>query len=102
MRSTTMRPERNERSRHGKGAGAAAAAWAVLAALLLPALYVLSVGPAILAVNRGRGQEWVRRSLPALERFYRPVEWLHDETPLKRPLEGYLNWWYAAAAERRR
>ena len=61
--------------------------WVVGAIILAPLLYVLSVGPAV----------WVARSNPALvplvRAAYAPVTWLHDHTPLKRPLEEYVQRW---------
>nr|CAA9229153.1 hypothetical protein AVDCRST_MAG63-883 [uncultured Armatimonadetes bacterium] len=85
----------------GRGGKGLTVAWILLTPLLLLALYVLSVGPVILAVNRGRGQAWVVWSVVGLDRIYGPVKWLHDETPLKRPLGRYVEWWYAAAEGRR-
>jgi hypothetical protein len=62
--------------------------WAVvLALLLLPALYALSLGPVKLAVvHTGQG-------VRAYVTFYRPLFWLHDHTPLRGPLEWYVERW---------
>ncbi len=50
-------------------------------------LYVLSIGPAA-RVCRGNAQ-FIR----ALQVFYYPVIALHDHTPLKKPLEQYVEFW---------
>ena len=59
----------------------------VLTALLL---YVLSWGPV--------GGLHVRYTIPYpavewLNTFYRPLTWLHNNTPLQKPLELYVQWW---------
>ncbi len=55
------------------------------ALVLLPLLYTLSIGPvAFVCEKLGVPKEPMRA-------FYRPVVWLHDHTPLKRPLEWYLS-----------
>ena len=58
--------------------------WFFLAA---PLLYVLSIGP----VFKFGGKPPL--SLEFVEAFYAPVIWLHDHTPLKKPLEWYVDWW---------
>lgn len=62
---------------------------AVIAAvlLLLPLVYVCSIGPVARTVD---ALGWSRQ--PA-KQFYAPVIWLHDHTPLRRPLELYLAAW---------
>jgi hypothetical protein len=58
----------------------------VVALLLLPVLYVLSMGPvARFATTPG--------SRHAAQAFYAPLVWLHDSTPLKGPLEWYVELW---------
>jgi hypothetical protein len=59
-------------------------AWFILAA---PLLYILSVGP-VAAI-------WIKFKLPEapLETFYAPLIWLHGHTPLKEPLEWYVELW---------
>ncbi|MBL8922433.1 MAG: hypothetical protein JNJ54_26510 [Myxococcaceae bacterium] len=55
--------------------------------VLLPLVYLLSIGPVaktIDALGLSRG--------PA-KQFYAPLIWLHDHTPLRRPLELYLSAW---------
>ena len=58
-------------------------AWVILAA---PLLYILSIGPALMFL----GTWW---SLDVFEVIYAPVIWLHDHTPLEKPLEWYLQLW---------
>lgn len=61
-----------------------------MAALGIPALllvYVLSIGPAALLFKHCN----VDTSYAA--RFYTPIFWMHDHTPLKRPLELYVEGW---------
>ena len=59
----------------------------VLTALVL---YVLSWGPVWGLVGRGTITYPVALWLDA---FYRPVGWLHDNTPLQKPLHRYRCWW---------
>jgi len=59
----------------------------VLALLLLPVLYVLSIGPALWIVEStgsGRG---------AAEVVFMPLTWLHEHTPLRAPLDWYMDLW---------
>jgi hypothetical protein len=56
----------------------------LFAAAFFPLLYVLSIGPVAFAVEK---LNWDKA---ATKKFYAPVIWLHDHTPLKRPLELYL------------
>jgi hypothetical protein len=73
-----MTEEREQRSSHG-GFG-----WIALAVLLI---YVLSIGPvAAIAQRSGSGRTAVRH-------FYAPIIWLHNNTPLQKPLEAYLGLW---------
>jgi hypothetical protein len=68
--------------------------WLILCAAMLPVLYVLSVGPAAYVIERTRsGQEAGRL-------FYAPLIWLHDNTPLRGPLEWYVRSWEKAARKR--
>jgi len=70
-----------DRPKHGP-------AWIIAVALLMPILYVLSMGPVVALVEKtgGRGRE-------ASRTFYAPVIWLHDNTFLKKPLEYYGELW---------
>ena len=71
-----------ESKRTGSGAVVA-----LVLAVLLPALYVLSIGPVVALVEKtGVGGEEARV-------FYAPVIWLHDNTPLEKPLEAYAELW---------
>lgn len=65
------------------------AAIAVLVLVLLPILYVLSLGPAVLLADMTESRELVR----VLEVVYYPLEWLHANTPLREPLEAYVDLW---------
>jgi hypothetical protein len=59
----------------------------VLGAVLLPVLYTLSVGPTAYIQRRtgARGD--------AVRAFYAPLIWLHDNTPMEKPLEWYTGQW---------
>lgn len=61
--------------------------WVFALLLLMPVLYVLSIGPMALLADKG-----VLPREPVRE-FYKPVVWLHDHTPLARPLEWYGEVW---------
>ena len=63
---------------------------ALVIALLLPMLYVLSIGPAVY-VLKATGPN--RELEEAVEVFYFPVEFLHQTTPLRGPLEAYVEFW---------
>lgn len=67
-----------------------ATAWTIVALILLPVLYFLSVPPAVIFTMKPRG------SLPLpriLELYIAPSYWLHDHTPLEEPLDQYFGWW---------
>jgi hypothetical protein len=55
--------------------------------IALPLLYVLSIGPVALCAKK------TSTDPQTLRVFYRPVIWLHDHTPLEKPLELYINLW---------
>ena len=55
--------------------------------VILPVLYVLSVGPAALIAKRNGGTG------AGFRRFYQPVIWLHDHTFFQKPLEVYVELW---------
>ncbi len=58
--------------------------------LMLLLLYVLSFGPiqALYSSNRLEGP------FPqALTTFYKPVNWLYEQTPLGKPMRAYDDWW---------
>ena len=52
--------------------------------ILLPVLYVLSIGPVAWSYEQ---MGWTPGMMRA---FYLPVVWLHEHTFLKEPLEWYL------------
>jgi len=58
-------------------------------AVLLPFIYILSIGPVALLSKKTGGPRQTIRNL------YFPVIWLHEHTPLKRPLEIYVSLWGA-------
>ena len=62
-------------------------AYIVITAVLLPLLYILSIGPAIVIV----------REFPSLEGpgnvIYQPIIWLDKNTFMKGPLEKYAEFW---------
>jgi hypothetical protein len=51
------------------------------------------MGPAHYFVRRT--ERWVVPYVHA----YRPVIWLHDHTPLEKPLERYVHWWSTLAED---
>lgn len=56
--------------------------------IALPLIYILSIGPV--------GALTKKSSPPTMQKVrmvYYPVIWLHDHTPLKKPLEIYANAW---------
>ena len=65
--------------------------WVTLSVLGL-VLYVLSIGPVVAFLDRSRPSPAIDQYFEA---FYVPVVWLHDHTPLEKPLEKYLDWWTA-------
>lgn len=62
-------------------------AWTGAMILLLPMLYVLSIGPMAFLTNASSGHSSLQSQIRS---FYRPVIWLHDNTSLKTPLERYV------------
>jgi hypothetical protein len=59
--------------------------WVSIAAV--PVIYLLSIGPVALYVNKHESSE---------EFFgvvYAPVIWLHDHTFLEEPIEWYVEFW---------
>lgn len=63
---------------------------ALVIALLLPIFYVLSIGPAVYAL-KATGPN--RELEEAAGVFYFPVIFLHQTTPLRGPLEAYVEFW---------
>jgi hypothetical protein len=62
--------------------------------LSVPLVYVLSVGPVVRLTmdnSHARGvPEWV-------DALYRPLGWIHEHTPLEKPLEWYMELWLKGA-----
>lgn len=76
-----MNQENEEQSGHG------GLVWIALI-VLLPVLYVLSIGPVAASFKM------MGNPPPSyLMQFYVPVIWLHEHTPLKKPLEAYVKLW---------
>jgi hypothetical protein len=61
--------------------------WVVGAVVLVPLLYALSIGPV------GRACERAGLDSDGVEAFYAPLEWLHGNTPLAKPLRWYVRLW---------
>lgn len=60
---------------------------AILIALLLPILYCLSIGPAVLLISAGYISEGTAQV------FYTPLIWLHEHTSFAPILEWYVEFW---------
>ena len=58
--------------------------WLVLMVVVVPFVYVLSVGPVAWFF------ETMHWDISTARQLYKPVRWLHDHTFLKEPLEWYL------------
>jgi len=62
--------------------------------VLVPILYVLSVGPAVMLVELTGTEDELG---PALNVVYYPVVWLYENTLLEEPIEAYValwrDWW---------
>lgn len=63
---------------------------AVGCVVLLPIFYVLSIGPMVMAADFGIIPPSFE---PMLEIIYMPVVLLHEYTPLREPLEWYVELW---------
>jgi hypothetical protein len=61
----------------------------ILWPFLVGILYVLSSGPVVM-VARQRG---INRVAPSLIKFYEPIEWAYEKTPLRKPLGMYAHLW---------
>jgi hypothetical protein len=57
--------------------------------LLLAAVYPLSIGPAVRFHGR-TSNPTVQRTL---ETYYAPLVWLYENTPLRGPLDWYVELW---------
>lgn len=72
-----------------QGSAAAVVVVMLVTMVLLPLLYVLSVGPVIMMIERGvlDTEFWAW--------FYGPLEWLHDHVAFIRPfLDWYVRLWH--------
>ena len=60
----------------------------LVAVVLMPIFYVLSVGPAIMIDQRvGRLPRWVGT-------FYAPLQWLCNHQPvMRKPIDAYVQLW---------
>ena len=70
------------------GSAAAVVVVMLMITVMLPVLYVLSLGPVIMMVERGgmAPDFWAR--------FYWPLEWLHEHVEFVRPLlDWYIKLW---------
>lgn len=56
----------------------------------LPLVYLLSIGPVAFVCEKTSSTTSIRNTVLAV---YAPIIWLHDHTPMKMPLENYVNWW---------
>lgn len=61
--------------------------WALIP-LALPLVYVLSTGPVVYYYEKSQ-----RDPGPAVEAFYRPIEWAWHQPVLRKGLEAYLEPW---------
>lgn len=53
--------------------------------IALPIVYVLSIGPVAMITQNNP------REAAAARKVYAPVIWLHENTPLRKPLEVYVS-----------
>jgi hypothetical protein len=64
--------------------------WTTVILAMLPVLYLLSIGPFVYLDEKhalpAPAQHWMIA-------FYVPLGWLYDHTPLKEPLDLYVEWW---------
>jgi hypothetical protein len=61
--------------------------WVIGVLALAPLLYVLSIGPVVMLCERAGVNGG------AVRMVYAPVIWLHNNTPLQKPLEWYAGLW---------
>jgi len=78
-----MNQENDESPRHSR------TTWLSLV-VFIPFIYVLSVGP-VLKVLESAGHNAASQRF--IETFYYPLILLYDNTPLRSPLEKYLELW---------
>lgn len=61
-----------------------------IAALVLPLIYVLSIGPLSYMEQKFGLPSGINT---AAEIFYAPIIWVHENTPLDELLDAYVEWW---------
>ncbi len=57
--------------------------------VIFPILYLLSIGPVGAATKSSKNEA----TLLAVQKIYRPVIWLRENTNLKKPLDAYARLW---------
>ena len=62
-----------------------------IALIVLPLIYLLSVGPAVIIVVK------VPSLRGPIHAVYAPMIWLHDHTSLKKHMDTYLAFWERTA-----
>jgi hypothetical protein len=83
-----------ETSSRGAGWG-----WVLWPAVVL-LLYVLSIGPVLMMDDKNL----IPNGSPAgrvLQIVYSPLEWAHENTPLRKPLEMYVHLWVPSLFNRK-
>jgi hypothetical protein len=68
---------------------------AIFVLLLLPVIYMLSIGPVIFAVEKLHAKSAMQKPVMT---FYAPILWLHEHTALKKPIDRYVDWWVKLAS----
>lgn len=63
----------------------------IVVLVVVPSIYILSVGPAIILVVK------VPKLREPVHAVYAPMIWLHDHTFLKKTMAPYLSFWETAA-----
>lgn len=66
--------------------------WLLWLVLLVPVIYVLSIGPVAWGLVHWPGGVPVPMQ-EGVALVYKPLDWLHDSTPMKKPLEKYVELW---------
>jgi hypothetical protein len=56
----------------------------------LPLVYVLSIGPTALVLSKTHPSGTAMQGITI---FYKPLDWLHDRTFMRDPLEYYVKCW---------
>lgn len=77
-----------------RGGGTAVVLVLVALLVVLPMLYVLSVGPVVWMVHSGFISQTM---LPVIGAIYAPLEWVAQNVPVVGPaLDRYVRWWQPA------